>query len=336
MTPTISNGFRHTNSYWECTLPILATDLRNAFAEPVERPDDAPENQCDCCAVECQHVSETGVPLYGYIFPCILQGLSARARVTFPCIHTDGEPGVSRIVACDVKFRLCDRCSKRAFSVMDVSDHLTTGEDWWEMVVELRSVINDEQRWQRWAGGDEIISRATAKTLCILDHAVSDEKQQGPFSVIPRDVLYVIAPHIKENVRNTFATKIQALYRGWRVRMYTEANRWSRCSPMRDTLYKAVSENKWTVCDDCGMRRMAKDVSIMPGCADSGGCCYKVVCSEACCYQCPECRFDNFVKYEDKNADGTPTYFDCRCGSSYELHEEWWGISMPEHERRYG
>jgi len=171
------------------------------------------------------------------------------------------------------------------------------------------------------------------KTMALIHHAVNGKDQTGLFSLLPRDMLSVMGPHVVEAEKDKFARKIQALWRGYRVRAHPEAKRWyPGCGK---TLYESQCENLWARCDDCGMKRRTADMFTMDACADHNECCHKVVCREACCYTCPACGDTNFVKCDDKNMNGSPTYFDCLCGESFLLNEQWWGLSDAEHQRRY-
>ena len=336
---TISNGHHYTDSYGKGTLPILADESGFLPAQPMERASDAPPDKCDCCSIEGKNASGEGASLHSLLFPCIIRQSFAydRSRTSqlMPCITPGGESGLSSVVARYVRFQMCDRCSFRSCSVMDVSDHLTSGHDWWNMVNSLRELINDEPMWQKWAGGAEILARTAAKKMCVLEQGVNGENQPGLFSKIPHDILYLIAPYVKQNELNRFATKIQALYRGWKVRMFSPSNEWHRYLLNSNTLADASRRNLWTFCDDCGMLRSVKHMRIVAGCAD-GNCCPKVVCKCVCCYKCPSCRMDNFIQFRDKRCDGTDTFFTCFCGTSFLIYEEWFGMSIPEFEQLYG
>jgi len=333
---SLSNHSYYTDSYGQCTLPFLYDRFtEDGLARPLPR--ETTRTYCDSCGNQPRDEYIGGVPVYEHIYPCVLYG----EREPYSRGHTELLPGIFQDgtiseyemkVACEAEFLLCDKCSIRADAIMEVSDHIASGENWWIICKRLSDKIHNEL-WEKWGGGEEIATREAAKTMCILEHAVNDKGETGPFSLLPNDILSLLAPYIKGAGLSRFATKIQALWRGYRVRAHPEAKRWfPYCAK---TLYQSQCENMWAKCDDCGMKRRTADMFVMDACADHNDCCHKVVCREACCYTCPACGDTNFVKCDDKNMNGSPTYFDCLCGESFLLNEQWWGLSDEEYQRRY-
>jgi len=332
---SLSNGSRFTNSYGDYTIPFLYDpNVPHGIASPINRQ--TTRTYCDSCGNQPRDEYIHGVPVYEHIYPCVLLAERDSRLGIFDSlrgIYRDGtHEDYATEVACDVEFLLCDKCSIRADAIMEVSDHIASGENWWIICKRLSDQIHSEH-WEKWAGGEEIATREAAKTMCLLDHAVNDKGEMGLFSKLPHDILFVMLPHIKSAGLSRFATKIQALWRGYRVRAHPETKRWyPGCGK---SLYVSRLEGLWARCDDCGMKRRTADMFVMDACADHNGCCHKVVCREACCYTCPACGDTNFGKCDDKNMYGSPTYFDCLCGESFLLDEQWWGLSEAEHQRRY-
>jgi hypothetical protein len=333
---SLSNRYRYTNSYGNCTIPILHDpNVTHGVAAPIRRQ--TARTFCDSCGNQPGPGLPIDVPLFEHTYPCVLlaeRDIRLGIYESLLGIYHDGTvEEYATVVACDAEFLLCEECSIRADAIMKVSDHITSGENWEVMRKRLSDQIHSEL-WEKWAGGEEIAAREAARTMCLLDHAVNDKDETGPFSKLPHDILFVLLPHIKGAGLSRFATKIQALWRGYRVRAHPEAKRWyPGCGK---SLYQSQREGLWANCDDCGMKRRTADMFVMDACADHNGCCHKVVCREACCYTCPACGDTNFVKCDDKNMNGSRTYFDCLCGESFLLNEQWWGMSDEEHQRRYG
>jgi len=337
-TKTLSNGNHYTNSYGDCTIPFLYDpNVPHGVAGPIRRQ--TTRTYCDSCGNQTRDEYIHGIPVFEHTYPCVLladRDIRLGIFESLPGIYSDGTIEESATeVACDVEFLLCDKCSIRADAIMEVSDHIARGENWWLICRRLSDKIYDEELWEKWEGGSDILKASAVKTMALIHHAVNGKDQTGLFSLLPRDVLSMMAPHVLESEKDKFARKIQSLWRGYRVRAHPEAKRWYLgCGK---TLYQSQCENLWAKCDDCGMKRHTADMFIMEACADHTEFCpKKIVCREACCYTCPACSDTNFVKCDDKNMNGSPTFFDCLCGESFLLNEQWWGQSEAEHQRRYG
>ena len=160
----------------------------------------------------------------------------------------------------------------------------------------------------------EILAFARLQRRCVLEQGVNGENQPGLFSKIPHDILYLIAPYVKQNELNRLQQKYKH-YRGWKVRMFSPSNEWHRYLLNSNTLADASREiyGRFVMTVECC--RSVKH-RIVAGCAD-GNCCPKVVCKCVCCYKCPSCRMDNFIQFRDKRCDGTDTFFTCFCGTSF-------------------
>lgn len=334
---SLSNGNHYTNSYGYCTIPFLYDpNTPDGIARPIRRQ--TTRTYCDSCGNQSRDEYIQGIPVFEHMYPCILYGerapFSRGNTEPIPGIYQDGTIDEATEVACDVEFLLCDKCSIRADAIMKISDHIASGESWWMICKRLSDQIHNEELWEKYEGGIDILKASAEKTMALIHHAVNGKDQTGLFSLLPSDVLSVMGPHIVEAEKDKFARKIQALYRGYKVRAHQEAKRWyPGCGK---SLYQSQCENLWARCDDCGVKRQTADMFVMDACADHNGCCHKVVCREACCYTCPACGDTNFVKCDDKSKNGSPTYFDCLCGESFMLDELWYGPSEAVYQRRYG
>jgi len=338
----IGNGFYYTNSYGNCFLPRLINEealiAHNIveFEESLRRPDNFYDGFCDGCHGTNYFPSISEPNLLECKYPCVLRHDSCqrvRERNDFPGRYDD-DIGYQYYyeVFCYAVFNLCVKCVARANSIMKVSDHIASGENWIDLAHHLYNQITDNSLWKRWAGGNEIVTREAVKMMCLVDHAVNGKGQTGLFSLLPDDILCSIARHIKGVGLSPFATKIQALWRGYRIRAFPETKKWK--PDCGKTLLESQRDGMWSMCDDCGMKRRTLDMFMFDACADMNKCHNIVVCKLACCYKCPDCGYTNFVKCEDKGMNGCPTDFECVCGISFILNELWWGVSEGEYSRR--
>lgn len=324
---SLSNGFPYTDSYGIFTLPYYANRETLEYADSLVGLD-RQKSICDCC-------SSDACPLRQCEYRCILCPKSFMNSAGYLGMYDYGGPvfTVSE-VACSAIFNLCDKCKRRSESILNASDHLAEGENWDDLLAFLRSKITNETLWSRWEGGDIIISKESEKVMSILHQGITGEGETGPFSKLPYDILYIMDPYIKEHTLYKFVTKIQSLWRGYRVRAFSAPKRWF-LGMLGKTIHQSRTEMMWAECDDCGMKRRTQDLQICTACADPAGCCFKVVCDKACCYACPACGDTNIVKSVHKKMDGSPSFFDCLCGTTFLLNEVWWGPSETEYARRY-
>lgn len=336
MTQYLSNGFDYTDSYGQCMLPLLADEVTLDVAGDVTKDTYHRDDICNGCHGRIFDASVSPTPTESLVsrsYPCILK-VPGRFFDEFPAIDRLGVYCLRRKVACWAEFTLCPKCLSRADAIAEVSDHVACGYEWEDLCDDLHRQVTNEGLWQKYAGGQQTLARAAAKTMALLEGAVVDEGQTGPLSLLPRDVLYVMLPHVVDGVRNQMARKIQAVYRGWRQRARSPALKWvpGEGVSCRD----AIIRKMWMNCEDCGMSRNLRDLHWTDACADQNGCCTKYVCRSSCCYKCPICEATNFVKSWDKKGDGSSTWFDCTCGETILLHEMWHGMSVAAHEARYG
>jgi len=320
----IGHGYLFTNSYGEYTLPWLADEETLSITNILRKPITLQDSACDGCHnIYYNNFGQDSI-LFECTFPCVLRSTPFKQRRPvryFPAMYQDS----SQLVYCDkvickAAFHLCLNCKTRSESIIRVSDHIAYGADWIDLADKLHCQVTNKAAWTLWSGGEEIATRHDAKIMCLLDKAINSNGQIGHFSKLPSDILFVLAPLIKGTGLLRFATKIQSLWRGYRIRAYKENKKWHLLSGK--SIYESQWHNMWAVCDDCGMKRRTHDMVVCDACADRNtGCCKKVICRQACCYNCPDCGKTNFVKFDDKHMDGGPTYFDCLCGTSFLLTE---------------
>lgn len=305
MTETLSNGFPYTNSYGDYNIPYLFDNQINRVSGNIHR--ETTRRYCDSCGNQYRDVPlDKDMILFEHTYPCVMKADDFSTH-TLSGINALGVlvRDITEAI-CEAEFLLCVKCGERADAIMEISDHIASGESWWMFCRNLSDQIYNEELWEKWAGGDDILIRNGEKTRSMLLSATT-----GPFADLPSDVLDVMFPHIVEGEKWKCAIKIQALYRGWLVRNRdTNTHRWDSTVSFKE----AQHCNLWTVCDDCGVKRSTKDLIMCP---NSNGI-QKVICKKACCYICPMCKDTNLVKIEDKRGIG-PIFFDCLCGENFLL-----------------
>jgi hypothetical protein len=250
---------------------------------------------------------------------------------------------------------------------MRTSDHAALAKpDWWDILDEFTQQLTDK-RWDRFnsKGVCKSIRDDVVKTMSLVQKAVHEEPvyegnvvddrlPTNILTVLPDDLLGVIGQQLLKAAEGQFATKIQALYRGWYQRFWSESRQWGNPTYHGDpahqykTLEEAQAQNLWTVCEDCGTRRAVRDVYVEDACADHQGCCKKVVCSSWCLYQCigtitteddmvQDCCGPLYINRWDKRCNGEQGEFECsRCGTLNTIHERWYGITDAQNDQRYG
>lgn len=96
-------------------------------------------------------------------------------------------------------------------------------------------------------------------------------------------------------------------------------------------IYQGKKENHdiyYGFCEDCNSLNKLK---WRDGCADGRFCCAKLVCHDECAAYCSAGHVNYYLTFEDSITIECET-----CQELIKPHIRWWGISVEEHERRYG
>jgi len=197
---------------------------------------------------------------------------------------------------------------------MRTSDHIALGIDWWDMIDSLSETIKEIKETKLNIKQNKYFQDAV-KVATLIYAAKS-----GPFYDIPREVISTyLLPNIMPAFREKAAIAIQKMWKGYYQRLYQD-----------------TEETKHAKCDDCGRIRKVSDLCQEQACAD-WDCCFKNVCKDQCAYLCPHCQGTIIIDAHDRSSTGDQEEYVCNwCHEEFIIHTKWWGITVTEHERRYG
>ena len=96
-------------------------------------------------------------------------------------------------------------------------------------------------------------------------------------------------------------------------------------------IYEGKNENYdvyYGICEDC---KTLNKLEWKTACADGNYCCMKLVCNEECAVYCNTGHINYYYNFGDSIT------IECNvCKEIINPHCTWWGLSIEEHERRYG
>ena len=96
-------------------------------------------------------------------------------------------------------------------------------------------------------------------------------------------------------------------------------------------IYKGKNENNdvyYGICEDC---KSLNKLQWKEACADGNYCCMKLVCNEECAVYCTSGHLNYYYNFGDSIT------VECEvCNESIQPNCTWWGLSIEEHNRRYG
>ena len=81
-------------------------------------------------------------------------------------------------------------------------------------------------------------------------------------------------------------------------------------------------------CEDCNT---LNKLQWKEACADGNNCCMKLICCDTCEVYCTSGHLNYYYNFGDS------IIIECEvCNESIQPNCTWWGLSIEEHERRYG
>ena len=96
-------------------------------------------------------------------------------------------------------------------------------------------------------------------------------------------------------------------------------------------IYKGENENydvHFGFCEDC---KFLNKLQWTSACADGYNCCMKLICHDECAVYCSAGHINYYYNCGDSIT------LECEiCKESINPHCTWWGLSIEEHDRRYG
>lgn len=244
---------------------------------------------CHCCAVSCN--------LNLVTLPCILRP-RLRDRDGYIAYDYYTQQFVERPhqMLANTEFALCDVCNKKCEILMQTSDHVALGVDWWDLVDSLTETLKTYCLPSSAYPVSDIV-RKSARVMCALEDGVN--ATEGILSRLNRDVLTVLAPHVLASLKEKAAALILSAYRNWHQKVWTE-EKFNGDEPSLGDHYYACrhsQEGWWAKCYDCNAHRQCYELQLL-ACCDRG-CCNKYVCLDGCAYICKHCGAKNCVTQDD-------------------------------------
>lgn len=278
-----TNGRRFTDYWGYIALPVLCDGNGDELTLWSEYDSCG---RCHVCEEDARNTPTTA-------YPCVLRPRSRDKVLGYDDhngIHTPNQLFVYTV------FVLCENCSKKCNVLMNTSDHVAIGKDWWDLLDSLTETLRTYNLPKTKFPVSNIITD-TAKTMCLLEDGVNAET--GPLTCLHKDILYVIASQMVDAHKRAAGNKIKNAYLKWRDSRWKD-DKFAGNEPLFESHYYGCRHEEWTYCSDCGMRKDCCDLKMTHKLCQETNCeAEKWICADGCSYVCRSCNCTNRIAHDE-------------------------------------